>query len=194
MQKHTTLNTLSDFCLISEFHSQQQPLFFKLKGCSKAADLWQQGPIDSKDAIYFFIWQAIRCASKIHLWGTFPIMALKWRKMKSQNDRLRWDYFWCSITYRPITCFLGPFFLFTGRSFSFFILVTTQKTTARGNGMFYFLSWKPRIIKTKPAVWVHRPGQILAAKMNAAHFKSVKSKSILHCTSGHLGCEASALR
>lgn len=45
---------------------------------------------DSKDSIYFF-YDKLVCASSIHLWGTFPIMGLKWRKMKSPNERLSKD-------------------------------------------------------------------------------------------------------
>lgn len=39
-----------------------------------------------------------------------------------------------------------------------------------------------------------RPGQVLASKINASYFKSVKSKSMLQCTSGQLGCVVSVLR
>lgn len=101
--------------------------------------------IDSKDAIYFLFFSndRLHLASKIHLWGTFPIMASKWRKMKSQNDRLGRDYFWCSVPYRAITCFLRPFSSFSrGWSLSLPYKKKKKKSPKRlphvENGWFIF--------------------------------------------------------
>lgn len=109
----------------------------------------------------FFSNDRLHLASKIHLWGTFPIMASKWKKMKSQNDRLGRDYFWCSAPYGAITCFLRPlFFLFEGFEPFSSLQKIGQKTAACGKWLVYFLGPnKKRSHYNQDCSLGHRPGQ-----------------------------------
>lgn len=133
-------------------------------------------------------------SSRIHPRGTLPIMAWKWRKMKSQNDRLKRDYFWCSIP-----CgghYLALFFLFTWhRPLSSLQKKKkiTQKTTDWWRMGVLFSQTekkKPQIITAKTALWVT---ELVSGCDKCFSFWTCQKKMNLRCTAGHLGCWASAL-
>lgn len=107
-----------------------------LCGCCKGVLLNDQAEIyDAKDqqqgCHLFSQMTSHALSSRIHPPGTLPIMAWKWRKMKSQNDRLKRDYLWCSIP-----CgghFLALFILFTWKMGVLFSQTEKKKSSNRYN-------------------------------------------------------------
>lgn len=84
---------------------------------------------------------------------------------------------------------LLPFFLCLFSFLQFFSILLTSRKDCSLKKLDVLFS-QPKIHSNRACS--QRPGQILAAKINASYFKSVKSKSMLQCTSGQLGCVVSA--
>lgn len=118
-------------------------------------------------------------SSRIHPRGTLPIMAWKWRKMKSQNDRLRRDYFWCSIP-----CgghYLALFFRFTWRQ-PLASLQKKEKSPKRlltgGEWVFYFPRLKKKTLKSLQPRRHSGSQSWSVAAINVSHFEPAKRKWI----------------